>query len=105
MLKAADQPEWLNLWRRRQWKWAGKLMQQGGGRWSQVVLDWQPNLHSSGGGSRAQARPRKRWEQDISIFVAAHFDDASVDWKSLATQSETWAELAGKFEEFWCTAM
>ena len=64
-LKASGQSEWLAVWRKRQWTWAGKVATKDREKWSGVATQWMPLLHSSELRGRAQARPRKRWEQDL----------------------------------------
>ena len=94
-LVAANQDEWLMQWRRRQWRWAGKLMKPVLHKWSQKVLKWSPLLHGRRGVHRAQARPLKRWDTDLKDFLA----DQAVGgtWQDLAQDTAKWAECESSF--------
>ena len=87
--------EWLTTWRRRQWTWAQKLVKNGGHKWSHKALEWSPFLHASRGGVRPQARPKKRWSDDINGYLNAK--GISEPWTQLAAKSETWTELENDF--------
>ena len=58
---------------------------------------WNPLLHSSQPRGRVQARPRKRWEQDLVDFLAAEEPDYHESWYVWAHNGQAWNQLADKF--------
>ena len=92
-LKVAGQSEWLTTWRTRQWRWAHKLVTHEESKWSAIATHWNPLLHSDAPRRRAQARPRKRWIQDIGDFLEAKTHN-SESWMLLALDEETWMSNA-----------
>ena len=72
-LQGANLDEWVTLWRQIQWRWAGKVVQLDQHKWSYVAMLWQPMLDCTSGGVRAQARPRKKWDDDIKAFLGARW--------------------------------
>ena len=55
---------------KRQWTWALKLADPESSKWSAVATKWHPPLHSGTTCGRRQARPKKRWDQDIVDYLA-----------------------------------
>ena len=98
-LKHAGQREWLEIWRHRQWRWACKLVATDSQKWSAIATSWQPPLHSRSSCGRAQARPKKRWDQDIIDFLALELPDNRKSWHALAGDGRQWLELSDKFVE------
>lgn len=96
-LKEAGQSEWLDIWKRRQWAWAGKLATRDAEKWSATATLWQPLLHSSQPRGRPRARPRKRWEQDIVSFLVQEAPGNHDRWYLQAQDQRRWSELADKF--------
>ena len=101
-LKKAGQSEWIQTWRRRQWKWACKLVTEDAEKWSCIATTWQPRFHSSLPCGRAQSRPRKRWDQDIVDFLAIEFPDNCESWLLQAKNKVQWMEKVEKFVEHTC---
>ena len=94
-LKGANLDEWVTLWRKRQWRWAGKVVQLHQHKWSYGALCWQPVLDCTSGGVRAQARPRRRWDDDIKAYL-----DHGPHWVVLAADWVRWRALEGGFLDF-----
>jgi len=92
-LASAGEEEWVTAWRRRQWRWAGSLVRNNKHKWTYAALQWNPLLHTKCSVKRRQARPCKRWEDDLVSF----FDGG--DWTQKAQQANTWNTL----EEAWLT--
>ena len=101
-LKASGQSEWLAVWRKRQWTWAGKVATKDRDKWSGVATQWLPLLHSSELRGRAQARPRKRWEQDLVEFLAQEAPTCHDSWHLQAQDTLNWSRLADKFVQHTC---
>eukprot|EP00973_Karenia_brevis_P014740 2013053-Karenia_brevis.AAC.1 len=62
--------DWLTIWRRRVWRFAGAVVTENRHKWSFKAFSWNPELQKRGW--RKQARPRKRWDADISNFVSSY---------------------------------
>ena len=90
-LAGAGEEEWLTTWRRRQWRWAGGLVRHNQHKWSYAALKWNPLLHTRSVVTRKQARPRKRWADDL-----VNFSDGG-DWMTKAQDATAWTSL----EEQW----
>jgi len=97
-LASAGISEWLDAWRARQWKWAGQVAKNLE-KWSSVATVWDPLLHASGPRGRRQARPKKRWEQDIIIYLEHVHQKA--EWKEVAKNSQWWKSHLEDFVEFY----
>ncbi|CAH2218103.1 jg24224 [Pararge aegeria aegeria] len=50
------------------WNWAGHICRREDGRWSRVILDWQPRT-----GHRSIGRPPARWRDDIVKAVGKNW--------------------------------
>jgi hypothetical protein len=99
-MEAAGLEEWLVTWRRRQWRFAGKLVRDNKHKWSYIALQWDPQLHSRARCGRAQGRPRKRWEQDLIDFTFSRATPGC--WKIDAEDSHKWAALEKGFVVWAC---
>ena len=104
-LEKAGQQEWLAIWRTRQWRWACKLVTKDTEKWSAVATTWQPFIHSSCRRGRAQARPKKRWDQDIVSFLETEFPDKREGWQTLARDEVEWLKLGERFTKSMCDGM
>ena len=98
-LQAAGEQKWLDSWRTRQWRWAGKLLRTQQHKWSYTLLMWNPLLHTIGGGQRSQARPCKRWEDDFVQYFTSKLYTST--WQEEALDEKGWAALENDFLK-WC---
>ena len=64
-LSRAGLEERSTTWRRRQAKWAADLQGRHAHKWAGIATAWQPPLHARCASGRRQARPKKRWIDDI----------------------------------------
>ena len=71
--------DWVKAYRRRKYRFAGKVARQTDGRWSQVIVHWTPN----GGIGRDRGRPHTRWSDDLTKFAG--------DWAQAALDAPLWA--------------
>ena len=101
-LKAAGQKEWLTIWRARQWNWATRLVNDDSQKWSATATQWQPPLHCWKPSGRLQARPRKRWEQDLVDFLAFWKPGSRETWQELAARPSEWERLKDAFVNYTC---
>ena len=83
--------------KRKKWVWAANLMEKGVAKWSAIATLWQPLLHSSVPRGRRQARPKKRWEQDLVDYVAKARPQPDKSWQDLARDSDWWEAEADRF--------
>ena len=97
-MQASDLEDWLTTWRRRQWRFAGKLLRTDYHKWSNEALMWDPILHGRHEARRRQARPQKRWDDDFTKFVSAHKPDTT--WKALAIDGPKWRALEKSYVEW-----
>ena len=91
--------EWADQWRRRQWKYAGKLCSQQEHTWAFKLLKCEPFIHSAKHGSRAQSRPKKRWREDIDSFLQSLNSEYTME--KLAKNKKEWHRLESEFLA-WC---
>ena len=96
-LDSAGLLQWTAQWRRRQWKWAAKLVNEGSDKWSNVATAWQPLVHSSRPCGRRQARPRERWEQDFVDYISEKCPGEHRSWQELAKDTVWWMAHAEHF--------
>ena len=87
---------WITKWRKRVWTWAARVASYDDFRWARRALEWCPATTSPL--CRRQARPRKRWDQDIVDFlVSTGYDTAATTWIHVAQDSKLWTSLADQF--------
>ena len=98
-MAAAKLEDWLTTWRRRKWRWAGRLESTQGHKWSHKALGWSPDIHGRHQGHRSQGRPCKRWEDDLSSFCRDQFS-GTLTWKELARDRPRWNDYEDKFAKF-----
>ena len=97
--------DWPTLHLRRQWRWAQRVAQQSHDRWSWLAAGWDPTVHDKRTCNRQQARPRKRWSDDITQFLQpwyhtateTHDNNHNLDWRDLATDTQLWKSLEDNF--------
>ena len=67
-------------------------------KWSYVAMLWQPMLDCTSGGVRAQARPRKKWEDDIKAYLD-HVAKRTL-WVLFAADADRWRKLEEDFLDY-----
>ena len=81
-----DMDDWLSAHRRRKYEYAGKVMKQTDGRWTQRAIEWLPN-HGLG---RSRGRPTTRWSDDLEHFAGGN-------WPQLAKNDAEWLAASDGF--------
>ena len=84
---------WVTTAYQRKWRWAQEVATMSSDRWAQRAASWTPEWNQA---CRKQARPRKRWEDDIKTFLANK--GMTADWKELAC-TPVWPELEAEYLE------
>ena len=106
--------DWTTHYLRRKWSWAQRIAQQDNDRWSYLVATWNPQLSNCQQARRPQARPCKRWDDDINAFLQHHHNTHRLDnpehnstnsiitpaWTTLATDTITWQSLQNNFIQY-----
>ena len=64
--------EWPIIYWKRKRRWTKRISQQDSNRWSQLVTRWEPEVNNPRKAARKQARPCKRWDDDINDFSHQH---------------------------------
>ena len=98
-MKDAGEEEWLDKWRRKQWRWAAKLLNQQSHKWASKTLLWDPVIHTHRQAERARKRPKKRWSDDFDGFLKDN--GVQTCWKSAAKNMAAWQDMEDSFIE-WC---
>ena len=94
--------EWTTVFLRKQWKWAQRIGNQSQNRWSKIAAQWQPDLDPTHPAARRQARPRTRWEDDITAFLHTKYNNdtnsnnTTPHWLE-ATTTTTWTTLEDEY--------
>ena len=99
-LEHAGVSQWAIEWRRRKWKWAAELGDTNNLKWSATSTKWQPLVHSGGPCARRQARPKKRWDQDLVDFLRHELPDCAEEWREVAQNKLHWESMAEDFANF-----
>ena len=74
------------LYRRRKWRFAGRVARKNDGRWSTQMLHWMPPTVAG----RRPGRPLTRWTDDIVAMCGG-------DWTEHALDVELWRALEDGF--------
>ena len=82
--------DWVQLQRRRQWLFAGKVASADDRRWSTPLLKWRPWFRVLPG--RSVGRPRKRWDDNIQHLAGG-------DWVQVAQDHNLWQALSQGYVE------
>ena len=77
---------WVRTFRRRKWRFAGRLARVNDDRWSWKVLSWVPQSH------RSWQRPRTRWSDSLAQFAGGN-------WSEVASDAAYWCALEHGFVE------
>ena len=68
-LKRLGAEDWVSTQRRRKWRWAQRVATEKNDKWTLRALLWEPVLDRRFHARRQQARPRKRWIDDITNYL------------------------------------
>ena len=96
-LEKAGLCQWHIQWKKKKWMWAARLAESDNKEWSSVATQWQPLLHSRTVCGRRQARPKKRWDQDIMEYIAALTIQTDTGWLELARDKDWWQMHTNSF--------
>ena len=100
-------PDWISIQRSRKWTWASRIANDSRNKWGLKALLWDPTLDSRYNTRRRQARPRRRWIDDITQHIQHYNEDdddnndtAQQDldsphhsWRTLARNADLWADM------------
>ena len=100
-IRNANIDTWPTTCLRRKWKWAAHIASQQRNRWSRLAVQWQPKLDHRRHNTRRQARPHKRWDDDLTNFIPTIQHDAgnqpTQHWLHLAENTNYWLQLENQF--------
>ena len=99
-LQKLDIDSWVVKVRRGQWRLAATVASLPRERWSKRASEWDPILYFDGGrpkAKRAQARPKKRWADDIQSFICSLNEEAFDNWSRIADMSDRLDDLEEKY--------
>ena len=89
---------WTTTYWRRKWRWAARVATQDCTRWSRRVIHWEPQHTEKRQTARRQARPHKRWDDDITTFIHNLPQHTTTSqWSQLARDAITWQALEDQF--------
>ena len=77
---------WVTSYRRRKYRFAGKVACCGDDRWSHKLLFWEP-ISSRG---RRVGRPTARWDDDFTYLMGGN-------WQRVARDTSLWQLLEDEF--------
>ena len=94
--------EWTTTYFRRKWRWAARIAKQPTNRWSQLAAYWDPEIHDARRATRAQSRPRKRWDDLINDFLHTldSEDGQPLRWMNMACNTTQWTKLEAQFIQY-----
>ena len=97
--------EWTKTYLQRKWAWAARTAKHSNDRWTQLATAWDPQYEYHKHAQRAQARPRRRWDDDINTFLEHHYTHsttatATQAWTTLAKDRFQWQTLEKAFINF-----
>ena len=81
-LKDANMDTWISIIKRQKWRFAKRVATAQEERWTRKIINWDPESHydkETHKGKRKQARPKKRWLDDIMSFVKKQTLDDQAD--------------------------
>ena len=85
-MKRLKLDSWIEKARRLKWKLAQRIACMEEDRWPHRMLLWRPDLHYDGKyckAHRRQARPKRRWTDDLSQFTTTVLQQTS-EWHAIA---------------------
>ena len=71
--------DWIISYRRRKWRFAGKIARCQDKRWSHLIVSWLPNS----GLGRGRGAPKTRWSDQLVKFAGS-------DWMQVAADEQVW---------------
>lgn len=87
---------WTTTYWRRKWRWATRVATQDCTRWSRRAIHWEPQHTERRQTTRRQARPYKRWDDDINTFIRSLPQSTTTShWMQLARDATTLAGARG----------
>ena len=99
-LQKANLCQWTESCRKKKWQWACKMVSEEDSKWSIVSTLWCPFLHSNHRCGRRQARPKKRWDQDIIDYLKEARPDDADQWHELAKDKSWWLSHTDDFASY-----
>ena len=89
---------WVTQARRQKWRFAQRIAAHDPARWTRRAAAWDPALLFDGRcrASRAQARPKKRWADDIVKFLDAKIK-VRKSWMEVAKDTKWWKSCEDEF--------
>ena len=91
MAEKYDFESWVTAYRRKKYKFAGKVARQTDDRWSKLVMHWEPH----GGRGRSPGRPITRWSDDLAKFAGGY-------WPKSALNTNLWQAAEEGFASRLC---
>ena len=81
---------WIQLYRKKKWKFAGHLARTADNRWSKLAVMWLPN----NGRGRSRGAPCTRWSDQLQIFAGGAWmtnaSDNADQWDASADVFASW---------------
>ena len=87
---------WTTSYFTRKWRWAARIAKQPTNRWTRLTSAWQPEHNLQRPTTRRQARPHKRWSDDLQAFLST-IHAQPPHWLQAASNDTNWATLEHKF--------
>ena len=69
LLKKLKIDDWITQHKRQKWHLARDVITRDKHKWSYQAINWTPTLQPEHNARRPQARPRKRWADDIWFYI------------------------------------
>ena len=82
----AGMEDWVRMYRRRKWRFAGITARRQDNRWSKLILSWRPNF----GVGRSRGAPVTRWSDQLEKFAGG-------EWMQLAADIAQWEDAEDVF--------
>ena len=97
ILEKVGAKDWVTLYRKRKWLWAGKVCRHSPERWTSKVMNWKPQE-----GVRSVGHPKTRWEDQLNAFsrTLPGFEDSQEAWQLLLKNVEVEEALVLDFIAF-----
>ena len=97
ILEKVGAEDWVTLYRKRKWLWAGKVCRHSPERWTSKVMKWKPQE-----GVRSVGHPKTRWEDQLNAFsrTLPGFEDSQQAWQLLLKSVEVEEALLLDFVAF-----